>query len=34
VHEFAQAVILPAAAEWDEREQTAWPLQEEVAKVG
>jgi alkylation response protein AidB-like acyl-CoA dehydrogenase len=34
VHEFAATVIRPAAAEWDEREQTPWPLLEEAAKIG
>ena len=34
VHEFAVEVVRPAAAEWDEREETPWPLIEEAAKVG
>ncbi|MHB1431478.1 MAG: acyl-CoA dehydrogenase family protein [Streptosporangiaceae bacterium] len=34
VHEFAATVIRPAAAEWDEREETPWPVLEEAAKVG
>jgi alkylation response protein AidB-like acyl-CoA dehydrogenase len=34
VHGFAENVIRPAAAEWDEREQTPWPVLEEAAKVG
>ncbi len=34
VHEFAADVIRPAAAEWDEREQTPWPIIQEAAKVG
>ncbi len=34
VHEFAAQVIRPAAAEWDEREQTPWPILQEAAKVG
>src|SRR5579864_7213924 len=34
LHEFAASVIRPAAAEWDEREQTPWPLLEEAAKIG
>ncbi len=34
VHEFAESVIRPAAAEWDEREQTPWPVIQEAAKVG
>ena len=27
-------MIRPAAAEWDEREETPWPLLEEAAKIG
>ena len=34
VHGFAQNVIRPAAAEWDEREETPWPILEEAAKIG
>src|SRR6478672_1425509 len=34
VHEFAVEVVRPAAAEWDEREETPWPLIGEAAKVG
>ncbi len=34
VHEFAANVIRPAAAEWDEREDTPWPILAEAAKVG
>ena len=34
VHDFAEDVIRPAAHEWDEREETPWPLIEEAAKVG
>ncbi|GFG62610.1 acyl-CoA dehydrogenase [Mycobacterium kubicae] len=34
VHEFAADVIRPAAAEWDEREETPWPVIQEAAKVG
>jgi acyl-CoA dehydrogenase len=34
VHEFAEEVIRPAAAEWDEREETPWPIIAEAAKVG
>jgi len=33
VHEFAESVIRPAAAEWDEREETPWPIIQEAAKV-
>jgi acyl-CoA dehydrogenase len=34
VHEFAERVIRPAAQEWDEREETPWPIIEEAAKAG
>jgi acyl-CoA dehydrogenase len=34
VHGFSENVIRPAAAEWDEREETPWPVLEEAAKVG
>ena len=34
VHDFAERVIRPAAHEWDEREETPWPIIEEAAKVG
>jgi hypothetical protein len=34
VHEFAKSVIRPAAAEWDEREETPWPILEEASKIG
>lgn len=34
VHDFAQTVVRPAAHEWDEREETPWPIIEEAAKVG
>jgi alkylation response protein AidB-like acyl-CoA dehydrogenase len=34
VHTFARDVIRPAAAEWDEREETPWPIIEEAAKIG
>jgi alkylation response protein AidB-like acyl-CoA dehydrogenase len=34
VHEFAQNVIRPAGAEWDEREETPWPILQEAAKAG
>src|SRR6201996_8429462 len=34
VHECAASVIRPAAAEWDEREQTPWPILQEAAKIG
>ncbi|MGW5161080.1 acyl-CoA dehydrogenase family protein [Nonomuraea wenchangensis] len=34
VHEFARDVIRPAGAEWDEREETPWPVIQEAAKAG
>jgi alkylation response protein AidB-like acyl-CoA dehydrogenase len=33
-HDFSANVIRPAAAEWDEKEQTPWPVIQEAAKVG
>jgi len=34
VHDFAEEVIRPAGAEWDEREETPWPIIEEAAQIG
>ncbi len=34
VHGFAADVLRPAAHEWDEREETPWPIIEEAAKLG
>jgi len=34
VHDFAETVVRPAAHEWDEREETPWPIIEEAAKIG
>jgi alkylation response protein AidB-like acyl-CoA dehydrogenase len=34
LHEFSENVIRPAASEWDEREQTPWPIIQEAAKAG
>lgn len=34
VHSFAEEVVRPAAHEWDEREETPWPIIQEAAKVG
>jgi alkylation response protein AidB-like acyl-CoA dehydrogenase len=34
VHDFAEKVIRPAGHEWDEREETPWPIIEEAARVG
>ncbi|MQA17038.1 MAG: acyl-CoA dehydrogenase, partial [Pseudonocardiaceae bacterium] len=32
-HGFARDVIRPAAHEWDEREETPWPVLQEAAKI-
>ena len=34
VHGFAADVIRPAGHEWDEREETPWPIIQEAAKIG
>jgi acyl-CoA dehydrogenase len=34
VHGFAADVLRPAASEWDEREETPWPVIQEAAKIG
>ncbi|MER0246047.1 acyl-CoA dehydrogenase family protein [Streptomyces sp. HSW2009] len=34
IHGFARDVMRPAAAEWDEREETPWPIIQEAAKIG
>ena len=34
VHEFAENVVRPAAHEWDEREETPWPIIQEAAQIG
>src|ERR1700757_1018716 len=34
VHGFAADVVRSAASEWDEREETPWPIIEEAAKIG
>ncbi len=34
VHGFAADVVRPAAAEWDAREETPWPIIQEAAKAG
>ena len=34
VHDFAADVIRPVAPEWDEREETPWPVIETAAEVG
>ena len=34
IHGFAEDVMRPNGEEWDEREETPWPLIEEAAKIG
>ncbi|MEI8001612.1 MAG: acyl-CoA dehydrogenase family protein [Actinomycetes bacterium] len=34
LHGFAADVMRPAAEEWDEREETPWPIIEQAAKIG
>jgi acyl-CoA dehydrogenase len=34
VHGFAEQTVRPAAAEWDEREETPWPVIQEAARIG
>jgi len=34
VHRFAEGVVRPAAAQWDEREEMPWPVIQEAAKIG
>ena len=34
VHGFAADVVRPAAHEWDEKEETPWPIIQEAAKIG
>ncbi|MDO8616771.1 MAG: acyl-CoA dehydrogenase family protein [Dehalococcoidia bacterium] len=34
VHGFAKDVVRPAAHEWDEREETPWPIIQEAARIG
>ncbi len=34
VHGFAESVVRPAASEWDEREETPWPIIKEAAQIG
>jgi acyl-CoA dehydrogenase len=34
VHDFAADVIRPAAGEWDEREETPWPILQAAAEIG
>jgi alkylation response protein AidB-like acyl-CoA dehydrogenase len=34
VHEFTETVIRPAGSEWDEREETPWPILQQASKIG
>jgi acyl-CoA dehydrogenase len=34
VHGFAEQTVRPAAHEWDEREETPWPVIQEASKIG
>ncbi|MFL5877627.1 MAG: acyl-CoA dehydrogenase family protein [Solirubrobacteraceae bacterium] len=34
VHGFSEGTVRPAAHEWDEREETPWPIIAEAAKIG
>ncbi|CAM5516564.1 acyl-CoA dehydrogenase family protein [Streptomyces californicus] len=34
MHGFAAQVVRPAAAEWDAREETPWPVIQEAARIG
>jgi acyl-CoA dehydrogenase len=34
VHDFASEVVRPVAADWDEREETPWPIIKEAAEIG
>jgi acyl-CoA dehydrogenase len=34
VHDFAEQVVRPAAHEWDEKEQTPWPIIKQAAEIG
>ena len=34
VHGFAERTVRPAASEWDEREETPWPVIQEAAQIG
>jgi acyl-CoA dehydrogenase len=33
-HEFSLKVIRPAAFDWDDREETPWPILQEAAGIG
>jgi acyl-CoA dehydrogenase len=34
VHDFADTVVRPAAHDWDEREETPWPIIKQAAEIG
>ena len=34
IHDFCENTVRPVAEEWDEREETPWPVIEEAAKIG
>ena len=34
MHGFAEQTVRPAASEWDEREETPWPIIQEAANIG
>jgi acyl-CoA dehydrogenase len=34
VHDFAENVVRPAGEEWDEREETPWPIIQQAAEIG
>ncbi len=34
VHDFSENVVRPAGHEWDEREETPWPIIKEAAEIG
>jgi acyl-CoA dehydrogenase len=34
VHDFAEEVVRPAGAEWDEREEFPWPIVQQAAQIG
>jgi alkylation response protein AidB-like acyl-CoA dehydrogenase len=34
LHGFAETVIRPAGSEWDEREETPWPILQQASKIG
>jgi acyl-CoA dehydrogenase len=34
VHDFAEGVVRPAAEEWDEKEETPWPIIQQASEIG